>query len=137
MPAPFSGGCLCGAVRYQCTAEPFATLYCHCRDCQHAAGGPCSTIVMVAKAAVELTQGEVRSYTKQSDAGGDVTRQFCVDCGSPIFSVLGSNPDLLVIKAGSLDDASWLSPSMNIWTDSAQPWAHIAEDLPQMGKNPG
>jgi hypothetical protein len=137
MPAPFSGGCLCGAVRYTCTAEPFATLYCHCRDCQHASGGPNSTIVMVPKAAVEVTQGEVRSYAKKSDGGDDVTRQFCADCGSPLFSVLGSNPDLWVIKAGSLDDPSWLVPSMNIWIDSAVPWAHIADDLPQMAKNPG
>ncbi len=137
MPAPFCGGCLCGAVRYECSAEPLATVYCHCRDCQHASGGPCSTVVMVPKAALEVTQGAVRSYAKKSEGGDDVTRQFCADCGSPLFSVLGSNPNLLVIKAGSLDDPSWLSPSMNIWTDSAQPWAYIAEDLPRMAKNPG
>ena len=36
---PFTGGCICGAVRYECTAEPVMTFKCHCRDCQHVTGG--------------------------------------------------------------------------------------------------
>jgi len=127
---------MCGAIRYECKSEPFTAMYCHCRDCQHASGGPCATFVLVAKAAVEVTQGEVRAYTKTADSGGSVTRQFCGECGSPLFSVLGGNPDLLVIKVGSLDDASWVSPAMNIWTDSALPWAHLSDDLPKVGGNP-
>ena len=52
MSAPFTGGCRCGNVRYECTAEPIATLHCHCRDCQYASGGAFATVLLVPAAAL-------------------------------------------------------------------------------------
>ena len=54
---PFSGGCACGEIRYECTAEPMMMLNCHCRDCQRSSGGPFSSFVVVPTAAFELRQG--------------------------------------------------------------------------------
>ncbi len=47
MPAPFSGGCTCGAIRYECSTEPVVSWQCHCRDCQHASGSAFSAILYV------------------------------------------------------------------------------------------
>jgi hypothetical protein len=109
---------------------------CHCRDCQKTAGGAFSTCVAVPPAAVTITKGEPRAYSVTAESGNVVTRKFCGACGAPLFSELEGNAKLMVVKAGSLDDPSWLQIQVNCWTDSAQPWAHVAEDLPRFPKNP-
>ena len=136
MTAEFDGGCRCGKVRYQCKAAPMFTGHCHCRDCQYASGGAYSTIVGVPTATLSLT-GELSGYTVETDSGNEVTRRFCPVCGTPILSELSVNPAMTVLKAATLDDPSWLSPAMHIWTASGQPWAETSPDLPKFAKSPG
>ena len=136
MTHPFSGGCMCGAVRYESSAEPLAFVMCHCRDCQYASGGQPAAVVVLPKGAVKLTKGKIKEFTKAGESGKKVTRQFCADCGTPMFSVPEENP-ISIVKAGTLDDPSWLKPSITIWTKSAQPWAHIDKGIPAFEKQPG
>src|SRR5438552_19084672 len=105
---PFSGGCACGAIRYESTAEPVMMLHCHCRDCQRASGGPFSSYVIVPTEAFKLLQGSPRFHASPSEMGGKTRRGFCPDCGSPI--VLNPTPSLnlprserraLMIRVGS------------------------------------
>ena len=130
MTAPFEGGCLCGAVRYKCSAEPIFFGHCHCRDCQHASGGAFSSVLAVPKKAFELTKGEY------NESGGKVSRKFCPTCGAPLFSELVGNEQIWIIKAATLDDPSWLEPGAHIWTCSSQPWAPMGDELPQFEKDP-
>jgi len=136
MTAPFSGGCACGTVRYTVNSEPVAFMLCHCRACQYASGGEPAAVVVVPRAAFQLTEGAVKRYSSKSEAGNTVTRQFCPECGTPMFSELEANPGLWVIKAGTLDDPSWLKPAAFLWTRSAQPWAHLDPALPAFEKQP-
>ena len=55
--ATFAGGCACGAIRYECSAEPVLSFNCHCRDCQRAGGGAFAPILIVPKAGFELVKG--------------------------------------------------------------------------------
>lgn len=119
-----SGGCLCGQVRYELTAEPAMCLNCHCKNCQKQAGSAFSIIIGVPEGSVEVT-GEVKTYQDRGESGGGVQRQFCPDCGSPIFSLVESAPGMVWIKAGTLDDTSTLSPKMNIFTKSKQNWLEL------------
>ncbi len=136
MTAPFSGGCRCGAVRYECTAEPVQVAHCHCRDCQYAAGGGYSTIAIVPKDALSVT-GEVKGYELEGDSGNIVRRQFCPTCGTPVFSEPEIAPGIKVIKAATLDDPSWLEPQAHVYVASAQPWGIPSDDLPRFDKMPG
>ena len=133
---PFFGGCACGAIRYQSTAEPVMMLHCHCRDCQQSSGGPFSSFVIVPKEAFKLIQGALRFHASPSEAGGLNHRGFCPDCGSPIQSSPDSVPDLVAIRAASLDDPGWFNPQAEVWTSDAQPWDHINPALPQFEKYP-
>ena len=135
MVAPFSGGCACGAVRYEVSAEPVAVMDCHCRDCQRASGGSCTTAVVVPKPAFKLTKGSPKKYSTTGDSGNPVHRYFCEHCGSPLFSEPDVAP-IFVVKAGSLDDPSWLKVSGALYTRSAQPWAHIDPAKPRFEKMP-
>ena len=133
--AGFEGGCMCGAVRYQSTADPMAFMLCHCRECQYVSGGEPASVVIVPKDAVKVT-GMVKGYDCTSEQGRRVTRQFCPECGTPMFSDVEVNPAILVVKAGTMDDASGLTPSAILWTSSAHPWAHIDPNVPQFEKDP-
>jgi hypothetical protein len=136
MAVPFSGGCRCGAVRYECTAEPAGVAFCFCRDCQIASGADSSCIVLVPRDALAITRGELGTFAVRGDSGKRVTRKFCRECGTPLFSELEVKPDLAVVRAASLDDPSWLEPSMVFWASSAQPWARIPEGLTRFDRNP-
>ena len=131
----FTGGCLCGAIRYESSSDPLMVVYCHCRNCQITSGGAFSTNVMVPGDALTLTQGELSSYEDTAESGKPLTRQFCNHCGGPIVS----RPDggMAVVKAGSLDDPSGLRPGMSIWEGSAQSWALKADGVATFAKNPG
>ena len=129
MTTPFSGGCVCGAIRYECTAEPVAMFKCHCRDCQRATGGAFSAVVYVPAKAFTLTQGSLRYYFTPSAAGGHNKRGFCAECGSRISG--GESADGIGINAGSLDDPSCFRPQMDIWTSDAQPWDQMDPKLPK------
>ena len=80
--------------------------------------------------------GEPKVYVTKGDSGRDVQRSFCAECGSTLFSTCDVMPGLHFIEAGSLDDASWLNPTMHIYTSSAQPWAGIPDSIEQHAKMP-
>ena len=134
MTIKFTGGCLCGSVRYECSAEPIAMGNCHCRDCQRATGSAYASGLLVPQSAVTIT-GDVKYYDVIGDSGSIVGRGFCPNCGSRLFSK-PPIPELMGILAGSLDDPSWFRPTMDFYTASAQPWDHMNPDLPKFDKMP-
>ena len=131
MAAPFTGGCACGAIRYECSAEPGLSMNCHCRDCQRASGTAYASVIRVPAAAFKVVKGEPKFYTVTGDSGNQVSRSFCPNCGSPLFSRLSAATDVVGIRVGSLDDPSWHRPTANIFVKSAQPWDYMNPDLPK------
>jgi hypothetical protein len=132
----FKGRCLCGAVTYESSADPAAFMLCHCRDCQYISGGEPAAVVVVPRTAFKLTKGAVKGYSLKGESGNSVVRQFCPECGTPLFSGLEGMAHLWAIKAGTMDDPSALKPTAFIWTKSAQPWAHLDKAYPSFEKQP-
>ena len=130
------GGCACGAVRYEIEGAPMGVGVCYCRDCQYATGGPPTYVALVPRPAFKLTKGEPRRFTSKADSGKDVTRVFCADCGTPLYSDPEDGP-MLPVKVGGLDDPSGLTPGLAIYTASAQPWHLRHEGIPSFEKMPG
>ena len=130
------GGCLCGGVRYAVHGEPVLTALCHCEDCQKQSGSAFSTLVAVAREDLWVEGQSLAAFESVGVSGWPITRKFCAKCGSPVFSDVSITPDLVWIKAGTLDDRSWLRPQMNIWCDSAQPWVLLDRTIPGFAKNP-
>ena len=136
MPTSFSGGCACGAVRYECASEPLFMGNCHCRDCQRATGSAYFAAVSVSEPAFRLTTGTPAVYEKQADSGNTMRRMFCSQCGSPVFLTNSSRPNLVVLYAASVDDPSWVRPVRDIYTESAQPWDYMNPALAKFPKMP-
>lgn len=128
-----TGGCLCRAVRYTIAAEPIGTRVCWCRDCQYFAAGSATVNVIFPASALTIT-GPLRDYASDAQSGNRMRRQFCEQCGSPVTSAADVRPQVIIVRAGTLDDPKWAQPSMTIWTDSAPTWANIDESLPQCPK---
>lgn len=127
MKIPFTGGCMCGAIRYECTAEPTFMGNCHCRDCQQATGTAFAAAMLVPRNAVKIT-GEAKYFDVVGNSGNMVGRGFCPNCGSRLFSK-PPIPELMGIMAGSLDDPSEFKPAVDIYTASAQPWDYMNPNL--------
>jgi hypothetical protein len=138
MKIPLTGGCVCGAVRYQSDAAPLSTLKCHCRDCQRVSGSPHVCAVLFPKKAFKFTQGKPKYYCTSSDAGGLHQRGFCAECGSRLTG--GESPDgtgdFIGVTVGSLDEASWFQPAMELWAADALAWDPPRADVPRFEKNP-
>jgi hypothetical protein len=122
------GRCMCGAISYEVSIdEPLAAGICHCTDCRRQSGAPYSIVVGVPSEAVTLT-GTTKVFDTFSDEReAHAHRHFCGDCGSPIMSVLGDDDDVWWIKAGTMDDPSWIEPELEVWTDSKLPWVDSIE----------
>lgn len=131
MKIPYSGGCSCGTIRYECSAEPIAMLNCHCRQCQYASGGAFSGGFFVNRPSFKLLKGKPKYYELVADSGNKVRRGFCPDCGSQLFAEGDGNPDIVVIKPASLDDSNWYKPQLDIFTENAQPWDYMDPALPK------
>lgn len=133
---PFSGGCACGAIRYESTAEPLMMLSCHCRDCQRSSGGPFSSFVIVPAGAFQLLKGTLRFHDSLSDAGGQTHRGVCPECGVPVAVKSDSVPQIVAIRTASLDDPGWFNSQADVWTCDAQPWDQMNPALPKFEKYP-
>ena len=119
---PQEGGCHCGRLRYRLSAAPLMIYNCHCTNCQKIGGGAFAVSAAIPEGAFEFTKGEPKKVEWTSDAGTHRFGWFCGDCGSRIAH--GQTPSLgvLSLRAGTLDDTSWVEPVGDIWTKSAQPW---------------
>ncbi|MFB7493496.1 GFA family protein [Streptomyces sp. NPDC056161] len=129
-PAPVRGArtghCLCGSVGYRFDAEPETVVLCHCGHCQRHSGAAFSVNVLVARDALKIT-GTPKSYrTVGAENGNPRDRLFCGECGTPILTLLHERPDLVIVKAGTLDDPTGLKPSAEVWWRRAQDWLEPA-----------
>ncbi len=113
------GGCRCGAVRYEVAGSPVAGIACHCRDCQYVSGGAENVSMVFDRAGFAVVQGEPRVYKATPASGGTF---FCANCGVHVFSQPDSNPQLVAIKVGGLDDRSDFKVQVDMWMKSAPPW---------------
>jgi len=125
MDEKYTGGCLCGTVRYRAKGEPINERICHCRLCQKAIGAAFNARVLFAVEAVAI-DGPA-GWAKSSP---DLERGFCPGCGTTMFS-RRAGAGIIGITTGSLDDPSVFRPQIHIWTASKQPWVVIDDGLPQ------
>ena len=137
MPAPITGSCLCGAIRFNVTAPVTDLRACHCTSCQKASGAGGSVNAVLPSAAFQITQGTPKRYDARADSGRTLYRYFCGDCGSPIYSQRATeHNNLVVVRAGLFDSKEGMRIKANIWTKSAAPWAHMDPESQQLPGQP-
>ena len=125
MNLPQTGGCQCGAMRYEIAAAPQLVYTCHCTDCQRMTSSAFSIGCVLPEGAFRLVRGEPRAVQRQTDSGRVSTRWLCPECGSWVCSAPAGGAAVRNVRGGTLDDTSWLQPTLHIWTRSRQPWVAL------------
>lgn len=121
-----TGGCLCGAVRYEVGAKSFYSALCYCEDCRRLTSSH-SSLAFVPKKALQVS-GPLSEYSRTTDLGNVVTRFFCTTCGAGIYSQ-GTLPGVAILKAGTLNDATSFQPEAAVFTSRAPHWDKPAEGI--------
>lgn len=137
MKLPLTGGCQCGALRYEVSAEPLTVYVCHCTECQRQSGGAFGMSAVVPRQAVAFTAGTPRRWERKADSGNRIAGDFCPTCGVRTVHHPSSNEKVSILKPGTLDDTHWLWPVAHIWTASAQRWVQIPPDTIRHAGHPG
>lgn len=123
MMRSMEGGCQCGKVRYRIDGEPLNLAICHCTECQRQSGSAFGMSLAVKSEDFRLLSGDLQRFTTLCDSGRTKDCTFCPACGTRIHHQVVNG--VLSVKAGTLDDTSWLSPSAHYWTKRKQPWVLI------------
>jgi len=119
---PLVGRCQCAALRYSVSAPPLMIYACHCTNCQKQTGSAFVLSATISEEAVSFTSGEPSRVEWTSDSGTKRYGLFCGDCGSRIVNGQTPSIGLYSLRAGTLEDTSWVRPAGHIWMRSAQPW---------------
>jgi hypothetical protein len=136
MAGTIHGGCLCGHIRYEYTGVVGPANYCHCEDCRRCTGSAFNIGVRIKLAEFRIVSGSPRGFTKRGESGTELTRHFCPECGSPIFTSSPKHPNYVYVKAGSLDEVLIVKPTHQNWVVSAVPWSQIGGDMASFTKGP-
>jgi hypothetical protein len=124
----YSGGCLCGALRYEAEGEPSVMGHCYCADCRKASGAGFIPFMAFRSDAVRFS-GATRQFACKAASGRDAVRNSCPVCGGLVFGGTVGVDDSFTIYAGSLDDPSLFRPRIAIFTRGCPDWALIPPGL--------
>lgn len=136
MSKTYTGGCACGAIRYEISGEPFFSNHCQCRHCQQRSGtGHGSYMTFPSRKGVKLS-GEARQWNVAGDSGNVKSHAFCPTCGSPVYLTFAAMPDLFTIHAGSLDDPGRYQPQVVTYAVRGHAWDRLDPTLTKFDKMP-
>jgi hypothetical protein len=123
----WTGGCLCGTVRYLARADPIRVVNCHCGVCRRVSGAAFMTFVHFPMSTFAWTGAEPTRYRSSHDA----ERGFCAVCGSTLSMHEAVLADRVQVSLGSLDRPDLVRPDDHVWTRSQLPWLELVDGLPR------
>jgi hypothetical protein len=135
VPNMLTGRCMCGAVTYKITEKPMADGLCHCDRCRPQSGSAFSTIIFIHRSALTIT-GETAVFHDVGSSGLRVLRRYCPRCGSPLTTEPDLTPELLMVKAGTLDSNGWFHPVWELFVARRRPWVNPVPSARQFEGNP-
>ncbi len=124
-----SGGCLCGAVRFELASEPFDCGWCHCRTCQLFGGAPAMPFASVPREDFAWTRGQDEVRAIRSSSFG--RRRFCGQCGTPLMVEVDHQPETVDFPVVTLDKPESVRPEFHIFWGSKVSWFDPVDRLPR------
>lgn len=134
MTTPYSGSCLCGAVRFAIEGEFERFFLCHCEHCRKDTGSAHAANLFSSSAKLKWTSGEDK-ITQFTLPGTRHSRSFCRVCGSAV-PMMQMNGLLLVVPAGSLNSEIRIKPDAHIFVSSRASWDQALETVPRADRLP-
>ena len=129
-----SGGCHCGAIKYEAEIDANLVAICHCTDCQTLSGSAFRVVIPAKREGFKLLAGEPKIYVKTGESGRKRVQSFCSNCGTPIYSADVTDPQIFSIRVGTAHERANLPPKVQIWCRSALGWTMHLEPVAQVAK---
>ena len=127
----FTGGCLCGRIRYRATGRAATPSHCHCELCRKSSGAPFLSWASFAMRDFTFTQGSPARF----DSSPIAFRQFCANCGTQLTFQFLRSPDSIDLTLASLDEPAAIRPEDHIWTKRQIAWIKLDDGLPRFAES--
>jgi hypothetical protein len=124
--AHLTGGCGCGAVRFEIDEPLLSASYCHCTRCQRRTGTAASANGRTAPGSFRITAGEEHIATWAPEGGA--AKNFCTLCGSALFSRTDNDPPAIGVRLGAIDGDPGIRPQWHQYVAYAAGWEEIPDD---------
>ena len=126
MTADLTGGCGCGAVRFEIDAPLLSASYCHCTRCQRRTGTAASANARLAPGSFRIVAGEehIRAWAPE----GGFEKAFCSLCGSALFSRAPASPEPMGVRLGAIDGDPGVRPQWHQFVAYAAEWEPLPDD---------
>ncbi len=124
-----TGGCSCGAVRYESHGKPTRVAVCHCRYCQTRTGSAFGMNVYFEDSQIKVTSGELKEYSFSNNANRHFHNRFCPNCGTTVFWRIEMRPGWTGVAAGTFDAPSfWFETddAVQIFTRTKAPFVDVS-----------
>lgn len=135
MKEVMEGGCLCGALRFRISGKSLGSGQCCCPDCRTICGGGPANAFVVSGDSIEVTKGVPKTFASENHNGTTSIREFCDNCGTPLFGSKISSPGTVAVMVGALDDDSDFRPRAISWVSTAPEWLKLDAHLPKFEKD--
>ncbi|MFL6816702.1 MAG: GFA family protein [Bradyrhizobium sp.] len=136
MTKSYTGGCACGAVRYETSGEPVFENHCQCRDCQKRSGTGHGSYLTFPKRAAMTINGQANIWRVAADSGNEKIHAFCPTCGTPVYLTFAAMPELIAVHAGSLDDPGQFNPRVVTYGMRGHAWDAMDSSLQKFERMP-
>jgi len=131
-----TGQCLCAKVKFSADGDVIMQANCHCTDCRQSSGSAFATLVFMSKDDLNI-QGEVKTFDHVVDSGNTLTKTFCPNRGSQLFTANEARPTAIGIRAGTLNEHKEVKPQFNVFASSKMSCTHLDPEIPAFDKMPG
>lgn len=135
MNKAYTGGCACGAIRFEIAGEPLFSNHCQCRDCQHMSGTGHGSYLTFKRDGVKQS-GEAKLWDMKGDSGNVKTKAFCPACGSPVYMTFVAMPEFFTVHAASLDEPGRFEPQVVTYAARGHAWDQLDQALPKFDTMP-
>ena len=136
MTKPYTGGCACGAIRYEVHNKPIAEAHCQCLDCQKRSGTGHGSYLTFAERSDRTVTGKATDWRLAGDSGNEKTHSFCPTCGCPVYVTFAAMPDLFAVHASSLDDPDRFTPQMLLYSSRGHAWDDVDPSIQSFERMP-
>ncbi len=131
-----TGQCLCGNISFQADGDIPVMANCHCTDCRHSTGSAFATLMFIKQSDVQVS-GTPKTFQHTSDAGSTMTKHFCDNCGTPMFTQNSAREGMLGLRAGVVNEQTEFTPKVNVYTSSKMDATVLDANLKAFDKMPG
>lgn len=120
--------CSCRKLRVTAKGDPIRVSICHCMECQLRTGSVFGAQARFPSASIQV-DGEYNTHVRVADDGERINFHFCPSCGSTVFYVMETAPEVTAVTVGAFADPQFPSPAFSVYEARKHPWVVVPKEI--------